>query len=193
METAIFYVIAGALVVSALMVVTLRNLFHCALFLAVTMFCAAGIFLYLESEFLAVVQVLIYVGAVTVLLIFGIMLTREVMSDKAKVLNHQAPLSVMVAGILSIAALFAVESSVSKWSDHSASSLGKPTSTVSANRLPLDSSGNPSVNPQGYDVNALGLELIRPDKGYAFAFELVSILLLSALVGAIVIARKDTA
>lgn len=191
METTIFYVIAGVLVVSALMVVTLRNLFHCALFLAVTMFCAAGIFLYLNSEFLAVVQVLIYVGAVTVLIIFGIMLTRDVMNDQAKVLNRQAPLSLVVAGILTGIVLLAVESSVFQWSNHSTPALEKPAQTVSSNQIPADFSGNPPVIRQGYDVYSLGLELIRPDKGFAFAFELVSVLLLSALVGAIVIARKD--
>ncbi len=89
----IFYALAGVIVASAILVVSVRNLFHCALALALTMFGISGIYLYLGWEFLAAVQVLIYVGAVTVLIIFGIMLTRKVMDDNARVMNNQVLLS----------------------------------------------------------------------------------------------------
>ena len=65
------------IVASAFLAITVRNLFHCALFLALTMFGISGVFLYLNSDFLASVQVLIYVGAVTVIIIFGIMLNEK--------------------------------------------------------------------------------------------------------------------
>ena len=103
MANTLFYIIAGIVLGSAFLAVTLRNLFHCALFLALTMFGVSGIFLYLNSEFLAAVQVLIYVGAVTILIIFGIMLTRDVMNDHTRVMNNQ-----VLAGLLVAAAVMFV-------------------------------------------------------------------------------------
>src|SRR5579864_2913188 len=97
MANILFYAIGGVIVVSGFFTLTVRNLFHCALFLALTMFGVSGIFLYLNSEFLAAVQVLIYVGAVTVLVIFGIMLTRNVMDEKTRVMNKQVFLALLVA------------------------------------------------------------------------------------------------
>jgi NADH-quinone oxidoreductase subunit J len=93
MTNAIFYALAGLVILAAVMVVSLKNLFHCALFLALAMFGVSGIFLYLGNEFLAAVQVLIYVGAVTILVIFGIMLTRNVMDEKVPARNRQVPLA----------------------------------------------------------------------------------------------------
>ena len=72
MNLAIFYVLAFMTAVSALMVVTLKNIFHSALFLALTFFSVAGLYLLLGADFLAGVQVLIYVGAITILMIFAI-------------------------------------------------------------------------------------------------------------------------
>jgi NADH-quinone oxidoreductase subunit J len=181
MANALFYIVAGVIIGSAFLAITLRNLFHCALFLALTMFGVSGIFLYLNSEFLAAVQVLIYVGAVTVLLIFGIMLTRNVMDEKTRVMNGQVFLALVVAAAMMAISFAAVNKSVFKANDH-------PVAAVSA---PADQT---QASPETHtDVYSLGPELIRPEKGFAFAFEFVSILLLSALVGAIVIARKDPA
>lgn len=160
------------------MTLTLRNLFHCALFLALTMFGISGIFIYLQAEFLAIVQVLIYVGAVTVLIIFGIMLTRHVMDAKTRVMNHQVVWAVLAALLFSGVVFKALCQSPYQGADH-------PPAALSA---PAPSDGE-VVNPG--DVYALGPELIRPEKGFAFAFEFVSVLLLSALVGATVVARKD--
>jgi len=173
MSDTFFYILSGIIVASAFLTLTLKNLFHCALFLALAMFGVSGVFLYLGSEFLAAVQVLIYVGAVTVLVIFGIMLTRDVMDEKIKIMNQQAALSVIVALAVTLVVFLSLVQSPFMAGEHPAALL---TQLIPAN------SG---------DVYALGPELIRPDRGFAFAFELVSILLLSALVGAIVIARKD--
>jgi NADH:ubiquinone oxidoreductase subunit 6 (subunit J) len=71
------------------MVVTLRNIFHSALFLVATFFFVAGIYLMLNAEFLAVVQVLIYVGAVTILILFAIMLTQQIQSKSVRQVNEQ--------------------------------------------------------------------------------------------------------
>lgn len=190
MTETIFYALAGVIVASAILVVSVRNLFHSALALALTMFGISGIYLYLGWEFLAAVQVLIYVGAVTVLIIFGIMLTRKVMDDNARVMNNQVLLS-FVAAVAVLLILFEVIGRSSfQQNDHptvvmmAASSLNETTQTAASASLP-ESYQN--------DVLSLGSALLKPQNGFAFAFEFVSILLLSALVGAVVIARKDPA
>jgi NADH:ubiquinone oxidoreductase subunit 6 (subunit J) len=186
----IFYALAGVIVASAILVVSVRNLFHCALALALTMFGISGIYLYLGWEFLAAVQVLIYVGAVTVLIIFGIMLTRKVMDDNARVMNNQVLLSFVAA----VAVLFILSEVISRSSfqqnDHPSVTM-EAASSISGT-MP---NGVPMPLPESYqnDVLSLGAALLKPQNGYAFAFEFVSILLLSALVGAVVIARKDPA
>ncbi len=75
-EEAIFYVIAAVTVAGGLGVVTARNVIHSALFLILTLISIAGIYVLLASEFLAIVQVLVYGGAVTILILFAMMLTR---------------------------------------------------------------------------------------------------------------------
>lgn len=73
-----FLVLGVLILVSALMVVTVRNLVHAALFLILCFAGVAGLYVLLQAEFLAVAQVLIYIGAITVLILFGIMLTRKI-------------------------------------------------------------------------------------------------------------------
>src|SRR3989337_538444 len=75
-EEVIFYFVAALTVFGALGVVLARNIVHCALFLVLALLAVAGIFLLLSAEFLAIVQVLIYGGAVTILILFAMMLTR---------------------------------------------------------------------------------------------------------------------
>jgi NADH:ubiquinone oxidoreductase subunit 6 (subunit J) len=94
----LFYILAAIIVVSAFMVVTLRNVFHSALFLVMAFFMVAGIYLMLNAEFLAAVQVLIYVGAVTILILFAIMLTHKIQSSSIKQTNQK----VMPAAIISL-------------------------------------------------------------------------------------------
>src|SRR5207302_8211773 len=74
--TVIFWIIAVILVGSALLVVTQRNIVHSALALVLVFAMAAGIYLLLNAEFIAIVQILIYAGAVTILILFALMLTR---------------------------------------------------------------------------------------------------------------------
>jgi|HubBroStandDraft_1064217.scaffolds.fasta_scaffold103859_2 NADH:ubiquinone oxidoreductase subunit 6 (subunit J) len=190
MTQTIFYILAGVIVASALLVVSIRNLFHCALALALTMFGISGVYLYLGWEFLAAVQVLIYVGAVTVLIIFGIMLTRQVMDDHAQVMNKQ----VLISFLAAVAVLFILFGIIGRSSfqtkDHPSVAMAAAAS-LNATTQP-DSGSSASDNYQN-DVLSLGFALLKPQNGFAFAFEFVSILLLSALVGAVVIARKDPA
>lgn len=188
MENMIFYIIAGVTVAASILALTVRNLFHCALFLAVAMFGISGVFLYLNSDFLASVQVLIYVGAVTVIIIFGISLTRNMMDERSKVMNHQLLLAVVVSVVLSGIIIAAVQESPFLGSEHPASLV---LSNVGNDLTQSLSTGIGSSHLFENGVSYLGGALLKPQNGFAFAFEFVSILLLSALVGAIVIARKD--
>ena len=70
-EPLVFYLLAFLVIASALAVVTVRNIFHCALFLILCLFSIAGVYVMLFAEFVAVVQVLLYVGAVAILMIFA--------------------------------------------------------------------------------------------------------------------------
>src|SRR3989338_1014682 len=76
--SATFYPIACLTLLSALLVGTSRNIFHSAIYLALTLIGVASVYLYLDAEFLAIIQVLIYVGAIVTLFIFTIMLTVDI-------------------------------------------------------------------------------------------------------------------
>jgi len=161
MNLLIFYVLAVMAGVSALMVVTLKNLFHSALFLVLTFFSVAAIYILLGAEFLAGVQVLIYVGAITILMIFAIMLTYQIGSKNIRQVNEQkgqATIIVLIFFALSVA-------------------------TVVFTAWPLSSGELPLPNTM-----SIGKLLLST---YVIPFEVVSIVLLVALIGAIVISRQD--
>lgn len=158
----IFYLLALGMILSALMVVTLKNIFHCAIFLILTLFCVAGIYILLHAEFLAAVQVLIYVGAVSVLMIFAIMLTSQLTSRKIQQTNEQ----VTVAGLISIVFLIS-----------SMYAMLKTNWNIGEVVLPEN------------NILTLGKLLMTE---FVLPFEVVSILLLAALIGAVVLARKES-
>jgi NADH:ubiquinone oxidoreductase subunit 6 (subunit J) len=84
-----FYVLAGIILVSAVLVVTLRNIFHCALFLTSALLSLAMLFFELNAPFVGILQVLIYVGAIMVLIIFAIMLTQRISDQMQRGSNQQ--------------------------------------------------------------------------------------------------------
>jgi len=77
----IFWILSFVVLISGFMVVSLKNIFHCAIFLILCLSGVAGIFILLDAEFLAAAQVLIYVGAISILMIFAIMLTSNLASQ----------------------------------------------------------------------------------------------------------------
>ncbi len=155
----VFFILAAITLFAGVMTVSLRNVVHSALALIGTFFGVAGIYLMLEAEFLAVVQVLIYVGAVSVLILFSIMLTRGLMQSTQTSFNNQWGLAALVAF-----ALFA----------------GMTIIAIAGN-WPVGST------PITTDlVPTLGKLLVT---SYVLPFEVVSVLLLGALVGALLIAR----
>jgi len=158
---AVFYILAGIILGSAVMVVSLKNIFHCALFLVLALFGVAGIYILLSAEFLAAVQVLIYVGAITILMIFAIMLTAKLYNARIKQSNEQVIPGIIIVAALLVATIFALTRTAWKLSDQAAA----VQSTVGIGRLLMTE--------------------------YVLPFEVVSVVLLTALIGAIVIARKD--
>ena len=161
MEPIIFYILAFVIIASALAVVTLKNIFHCALFLILTLFAVAGIYIILHAEFLAVVQVLIYVGAVAILMIFAIMLTSRLAGANPEMSNEKT----FIGGFLSIVLFLLIWWSLS-------------------GTIIKESSAQPPANPTLMIGKLLMTDFVLP-------FELVSVLLLAALIGAIVIARRE--
>ena len=102
----IFFLITGLVILgSALMVVTTRNLIHAALWLIVTLFGVAVLYAILNASFLAVVQVVVYIGAIAILFIFAVMLTRKEMRDRGPQLNTGWWLNAIIA-LLTFGGLF---------------------------------------------------------------------------------------
>ncbi len=157
----IFYIIAGIVIIFSIMTVTLKNIFHSALSLILVLFGIAAVYIYLEAEFLALVQILIYVGAITVLIIFAIMLTAKISDKSLKQNNEQKPISFLIsltAAVILIFVLIQVNSSTK------------------------------AIDFKSPSLMSIGKELLTK---YVLPFELISLILLAALIGAIVIGRKD--
>jgi NADH-quinone oxidoreductase subunit J len=159
----IFIVLAAITLGAAFMVVTSRNLVHAAIWLIVTLFGVACFFVLLNAGFLAVAQVIIYIGAISILLIFAIMLTRRVAQDSGPQINANWVLAALVA-ILLFGGLVWMNS---LWGGF---------------RTPL-----PVLAPGQDSLRMLGLALVSP-AAYAIPFEIASVLLLAAMIGAIIVA-----
>lgn len=166
----IFILIAAATLGSALMVVISRNLVHAALWLIAALFGIAIFYVLLDAGFLAVVQVVIYIGAIAILMIFALMLTRRAVREEGPRYHRGWGWSVLLALLFFIA----LASILAFWPGVTAS----PSARV------------PSPDP----LRELGIALVSPD-AYVLPFELASVLLLAALVGAIYIAweRREKA
>jgi len=162
-QLVVFYLLSAITVVSSLGVVLTRNVVHAAFMLLVALLAVAGIFLVAISEFLALAQVLIYGGAVTVVVLFAIMLTRS--DDQPRSDNIQWPLALLVATVT-----FAFIVVVFVASD--VETLDGTT------RVATDTESNFEV---------LGLELFT---NWAIPFEVASLVLLVSLIGAILLARN---
>jgi NADH-quinone oxidoreductase subunit J len=146
---------------AAFFVVLARNIVHCAIALVFTFFGVAGLYILLDSEFLAAVQVLLYVGGITILLLFAIMLTSRIADPKIRIMNEQVGGSALVAVAIFGLVIFAILRGV-------AVVEGPP--------------------PGGYFTAAIGRLLMTT---YVLPFEAASILLLVAMVGAIILARRE--
>ena len=163
----LFYAFSALLIVAAVGVITARNPVHCALFLVWAFFNSACIWLLMEAEFLAIVLMLVYVGAVMVLLLFVVMMLDVNIAALREGFTRYAPLGILVA------ALVVVEIGSVVW----VKSLGGAAPEAAA-----------SVAVEGYsNTRALG-ELLYTK--YLYPFELAAVLLLVAIVAAIALTMR---
>jgi NADH-quinone oxidoreductase subunit J len=159
-----FLVIAVVTGGSALLTVTSKNLVHAALFLAVTLSGIAGVFLVLAADFVALVQLVVYVGAVAVLFLFGLMLTRAPIGREA-LDNQNRGMAIAVSGTLFVALSALIIGAFG----------GQGTLELLAEEVPR--------------VERIGFATFAQ---WVLPFELLSMLLLAALIGAIVLARRES-
>ena len=158
-----FGVIAAMMVLGAVRVVTSNNVVHAALWLVLVLAGAAAQYLLLAAEFVAITQVLVYIGAVMVLFIFGTMLTRSQIGRERDLNNRRGwPLALLVAMVLCGTVVYVL---IDAFSD---------------DKLPTD--------PAIQSVQNVSDSIFGP---YLIPFWALSFLLLAAMVGAIVLARKD--
>lgn len=156
----IFYLFAAITLISAFLVVTNRNVVYSAFFLLFTFFGVAGIYVLLGADFVAVVQLIVYVGGILILLLFGVMLTNKITQVEIKSGTVNIIPATIGVGLFSGLLLAAMINS--NWK-------------VLPNKAPV------------YTTALLGSMLIQD---YALIFELLGIILLIALIGAASIARK---
>lgn len=158
----VFWLLAGAIVMSAFMVVSLRNIFHCALALIICLSAVAGIFILLDAEFLAAAQILIYVGAVSILMIFAIMLTSRLGTQTISQTNQNVAVGAFICVIFTVLTGFMIFST----------DVWRPSDVA----LP--------------ENNTLEIGRLLMNE-FMVPFEVVSVLLVAALIGAIMLAGEE--
>ena len=157
-----FGILAAIVAISALRMVTTRNIVHAALYLVAVLAGLGALYVLLTAEFVAPTQVLVYIGAVMVLFLFGIMLTKAPLGNVMEMTGRQWPLAALVAALLGGVTIYSL----------------------------VDRFGSERLNTDGpiYRTPDVSDEVFST---YIVPFEAVSVLLLAALIGAIVLARKD--
>lgn len=156
-----FWLLAALTLIPAVMVVTARNILHAGLWLLPTLLGVAGFFLVLGSDFLAAVQVLIYVGGIMVLLLFALLLTRRIADPEATSHNQAVGWSFLFSLTTGVILIWAT--------------VGR-------------FGASPAGPPPSGSTERIGEALLGP---YLLPFEVASVLLLAAIIGAIVVARGE--
>lgn len=156
-------IVAAYTIGSGLMVVTTRNLVHAALWLVSTLFGVAVAYALLNANFIAVVQVVVYIGAIAILFIFAVMLTRKDMRDSGPQMNKNWWAGALVAVLVFAGLTFLL----SDWSGFRNTAADLPA-----------------------EFDAIGLlgEALTSPEAFVLPFEVASVLLLAALVGAVYVA-----
>jgi NADH-quinone oxidoreductase subunit J len=155
-----FYGLLAGLLVTAVLTVTVRSLFHAAIFLAFTLLGAAIVYFFLHAEFLAGIQILVYVGAIMTLVIFAIMLTSKIGDPAVSQVNRQKYPALVLILLLGFCLI----------------------------RSALKTTWAVGHAPKAADAISIGKALMGE---FVFPFEVISLVLLVALIGAIVVARSD--
>lgn len=165
LQEIMFLLFAVMIVVFSVLTITTRRILRAATFLLFVLISTAGLYFWLNYQFLAAVQVALYAGGIVVLIIFSILLTHHVghKFDKAALGNLIAGLGVAIIGAgISIATILS---------------------------FPFKPSAEPAID---LTVNQIGRQLVETGRnGFSLPFEVISILLLAAMIGAIVVAKKE--
>lgn len=165
--TIIFYLLAALTITCGVMAVATRHIFRAAISLLFSLIGIAGLYFWMDYEFIAAVQIVVYVGGIVVLIIFSIFLTQQS--------GEKMPVQKMGRKLFSLLAVF----------------CGFALTIV---QIFQHTFVKTAAAPVGANIRNIGEELISLDKnGYALPFEVVSILLLAALIGCIVIAMRTPA
>ena len=157
----IFYLFAAITIVSAIVVVNAKNIIHAAFSLLLTLFGVSGIYILLGADFLAIVQIMVYVGGILILLLFGVMLTNKITNVEIRTGAVYVLPAIIVVGVFTAIWVSIITST--NW--HTGSFEIPQTTTKMLGHLLLTD--------------------------YVLVFELLAILLLIALIGAASIARRD--
>jgi NADH-quinone oxidoreductase subunit J len=160
-ELAVFLILSLVTLLPAVVVVTSRNIVRAALSLIPSFLGVTGLYILLQAEFVAGIQVLIYAGAITVIILFVIMLTQGGSGVRIRQVNEQVPLGAMAAAWLAFVMLV----------------------VLARTAWPV----GPGVQPT-YNVTAVGTAFLTD---YLLIFEATGVVLLVSLIGAIVIARRE--
>lgn len=166
----VFAVVAVFMIVAALRVVTTDNVVHAALWLVVVLGGAGINYLVLQAEFVGITQILVYLGAIIVLFLFGVMLTRAPLGKADDLDNNQRPLGIAVGAITLAVIAYAL---IDQWGDDKL--------TFAAYDGILAEGGNNRTQAVANEI--FGIQIIP--------FEVLGVLLTAALIGAIVLARRD--
>jgi NADH-quinone oxidoreductase subunit J len=162
----IIFLIVGALTLgAAVMVVSSRKIMHAALWLVLALGGVAVLFAMLEAGFFAVIQVAVYIGAIAILIIFAVMLTRRLMEDTGPQVNKNWPVALVVA----LGSLVGLVYLLSQWQGFLSPSQALPAG--------------------GENLSQFGQALVSP-AGFLVPFEVASVLLVAALIGAILVAGE---
>jgi NADH-quinone oxidoreductase subunit J len=171
LELVLFYIFGAIALVSAILVITQHNVVHSAAFLGSTLFAVAGIFLTLHAEFLAGVQVIVYVGGILVLFVFVIMLISVERAEHERQFNRQWTIALITAAILVGELVYGLYQ-------------GRDSLNLPAQIVPPAAGAVVAGNSE-----KVGVALYT---SYLLPFEIASILLLVAVVGAVVLSKRRT-
>jgi NADH-quinone oxidoreductase subunit J len=169
-ESIVFLVLSAITLGGALLVVWSRNLFHAGLYLMVSLFGVAGLFVLLAAPFLAGVQVVVYIGAIAILIVLAIMLTPGITSMKG-IFSQQWP-----AGLALVVIFFLLLVSV----------VTPLMGDLGIKHWNADFTQKDAIAVPANSINTLGKDLVDPDK-YMLPFEVASLLLMAAMIGAVLL------
>lgn len=178
----IFYLFAGLTVLSSLLVITQNNPVRCVLFLVFAFFCSAVLWILVQAEFLALILVLVYVGAVMTLFLFVVMMLNIDIESMKKHFVRYLPFGLMVVALLTSLLYVAIPKDVF--------SAGEAVSVAVNNVVASDFTPETAVanNKPLSNTEALGMVLYTD---YVFAFELAAVILLVAIIAAITLVHRN--